>query len=128
VDETITEAPESPNTASGSQTLGAKVQGREGNSPDHRLRPLNLRLREKGTVADPFCRVGLEAAIPKSCAALRRLCRRGRRRVGPLDRCLTAPGPENLFRKGGRRRNGPDPSAGAEGDGLTRPETSEFRR
>jgi len=37
MDKTITEAAESPNTASGSQTLGAKVQGREGNSPDHRL-------------------------------------------------------------------------------------------
>ena len=36
-----------------SQSLGAKVQGREGNSPDRKLRSLNIRLREKGE-----CRIG----------------------------------------------------------------------
>jgi hypothetical protein len=50
-------------TTYGSQTAGDKVRGREGNSPDRRLRSQNM-LSGKGSALQDSQEVGLEAAIP----------------------------------------------------------------
>ena len=48
----------------GSETTGDKVRGREGKSPDRRLRSLNRAKWEKKCDCKDIQEVGLEAAIP----------------------------------------------------------------
>jgi hypothetical protein len=58
---------QTPNAADmvhGSETVGDKVHSREGNSPDRRLRSLNLAKWEKRCHCKDIQEVGLEAAIP----------------------------------------------------------------
>ena len=48
----------------GSQTAGDKVRGREGNSPDRRLRSLSQAKWKRKCNCKDSQEVGLEAAIP----------------------------------------------------------------
>lgn len=54
----VTEISQTPNTLEferGSETVGEKLHRREGNSPEHRLRPLSVRLvgKDVGSLRQP---------------------------------------------------------------------------
>jgi len=64
--DTLNEAAGSPNTSHGSQTMGAKVHSREGNSPDHRLRSLNLHQMLRGAAPYEALRGRLGSCHPRA--------------------------------------------------------------
>ena len=51
----ISQTPNTPECERGSETVGEKLHRREGNSPEHRLRPLSVRLvgKDVGLLRQP---------------------------------------------------------------------------
>ena len=60
----ISQTPNTPECERGSETVGEKLHRREGNSPEHRLRPLSVRLVGKDVVDSRQPEGGLGGSHP----------------------------------------------------------------